>query len=567
MEVLGSTKYGGYDVLERMTLPLPSLSSNDDSSSSSSSSSETDVLIQVAYSDLNPVDLQKLHGNKPAGTLMASKDPFVPGFGGSGTVIQVGSKAPAHWKGKQVCFLSDPTRQGSYATHILVDYRCVALLPPQSSSVGLQEAATIPVAGLTAFECLAKVGLVAEKRIQNGNMEAVGLTTTDGIGNDAGPIPTEAISKKTLLVVGGAGGVGSWIITLARAWHPHLHIIATASTAAQQEWCQSKLGANQVLKHPEIRDKLTGGPTGSVDAIICLAEPTKVLFGACAEVIKPYGHICLVAAGQSIQSLDLSFLFFKCATVSMETVFSSIRTQFQRIVPGNELNVILQLLSKQTIRAPLSPDIELGMVSERFRDALKDDGVLSALSQSSGRRGKYVMKIQPDEELILLDLKTSSILPVSRQDCIKAKVLNMVKTASGRMEWKEQSLATEKEELIQKIVKHKGLGIVKVVGKQCTDYEDGLDMQEAASVKNLWGVELKKRSKNIKGEELLFVDANCEALGEISRKDCVSTGLLVLESDEQGKETIKGAVVDLVERDKLVQIVRTILKLNLEATS
>lgn len=575
MEVLGAKKHGEYDVLEWMTLPLPTLSSSNKEQEESSPSSSTDVLIQVAYSDINPVDLQKLHANKPIGTPITTpnKAPFVPGFGGSGTVLDVGGEAPAHWKGKQVCFLADPTRQGSYATHILVDYRCAALLPPSSSgvTVELREAASIPIAGLTAFECLAKVGLsAAEKRIQNGKiMETVGHVATDGTISSHGAKEITKSSLKTLLVVGGAGGVGSWIITLARAWHPHLNIIATASTTEQQEWCQSHLGANQVFKHEEIRDKLHGGREGSVDAIICLAEPTQLLFGACAEVLKPYGHICLVVAGQSIQSLDLSFLFFKCATVSMVTVFSSIRTNFQQIVPSDELAVILQLLSKQTIRAPLSPDLEpSGKVSERFKDALQNDGVLHALSnnQQGGRRGKYVMRIQADEELIFLDLKTSSILRLSRQDCIKSKLLNSVKTEEGRMDWKEQSSATEREELVQKILQHKELGIVKVTGKQCTDYEDGLEMQEAVNVKNLWGVELKKRSKNVKGEELLFLDAGSDALGEVSRKTCISAGLFVSESDEQGEESIKGAVKDLVERDKLVQLVRTSLKLNLEAT-
>ncbi len=549
MDVLGASKHGECDVLEFMTLPLPTLVS-----------SESDVLIQVAYSDINPVDLQKLSANKPAGTPIVKENaPFVPGFGGSGTIIDVGRQAPAHWKGKEVCFISDPTRQGSYATHVFVDFRCVALLPP--SGVEPREAASIPVAGLTAFECLAKVGLAAEKRMHDGKIEVVGQAS--GISSIDG---SPKFSGKTLLVIGGAGGVGSWIITLARAWHPSLHIVATATTIEQQTWCLANLGANQVFKHEEIREKLVGGPQGSVDAIICLAEPTKVLFSACADVIKPYGNICLAVSGQSIQSLDLSFSFFKCATVSMETVFSSIRTKFQQIVPSTELDVILQLLSKQTIRAPLSPDLESGKVSEHFKDALKPNGVLYALSQPSGRRGKYIMRIEPDEELIFLDLKTASLFSIPRQECVKAKILHLVKGDDGKMEWKEKTMSAERDELIKKIEQHKDLGIVKVTGKQVSDYEDGLDMQEAASVKNLWGVELKKRSKNAKGEELLFLDPNNEAFGEVSRKDCVSSGLLILENGQDGNEFVKGAITDLHERDVLVQIVRKALKLNLEAT-
>ena len=94
MEVLGSTNYGSYDVLEFRTIPLPKLTSL-----------EYDVLIQVAYSDVNPVDLQKLHANKPAGTpisQLTANSVFVPGYGGSGTILEVGSQVPAHWK----CFRS-----------------------------------------------------------------------------------------------------------------------------------------------------------------------------------------------------------------------------------------------------------------------------------------------------------------------------------------------------------------------------------------------------------------------------------------------------------------------------
>jgi hypothetical protein len=50
--------------------------------------------------------------------------------------------------------------------------------------------------------------------------------------NDVGDI-----SRKLLLIVGRAGGVGSWVIFLARAWHPSLKIMATASTKEQQDWC------------------------------------------------------------------------------------------------------------------------------------------------------------------------------------------------------------------------------------------------------------------------------------------------------------------------------------------
>jgi NADPH2:quinone reductase len=133
----------------------------------------------------------------------------VPGFGGSGTVRETGKDAPVEWIGQRVCFIADPTRRGSYATHIVVDYRCVALVP--SSGVSLRDAASIPVAGLTAFESLHKVGLAA---VTNVDRES-----------------SSNVVEKSLLIIGGAGGVGSWTISLARAWYPKLKIIATAYAA------------------------------------------------------------------------------------------------------------------------------------------------------------------------------------------------------------------------------------------------------------------------------------------------------------------------------------------------
>jgi NADPH2:quinone reductase len=543
MEVLGATKHGNYDdALDWISIPRPPQLTE---------LQPHDVLIQVAYSDVNPVDLQRLHGNQSVGTPV-KESPFVPGSGGSGIVEDVGPQAPQHWKGKQVCFLADPARQGSYASHICVDSRCVALIPP---TVEVRDAACIPVAGLTAYEALVKVGLAADKRIaQDGTLETVGLESA--ASNTAADIK----ENKTLLVIGGAGGVGSWIISLARAWHPNLRIIVTASTKAQHEWCKS-LGATQVMKHDELTTQLQGGREGSVDIIVCLAEPTLPLFGACSEVIKPYGHICLVVADKGIESLNLGFCFFKGVTVVLQTVFSSIRTKYQHIVPADELRVILELMAKQTIRAPLSPDLD-ELLSERFKDALSENGVLKGLSQPHGRRGKLILRIHVGEDLIFMDLKTACLLQIPRRDCIQAKILRLDKKGDS-LEWKEQTGLAERVELLKKITDHPTLGIVKVVEKQWQDYQDGLEMQEAENVKNLWGVKLKKRETNAKGEELLFVDPRSGALGEVSRKVCVASGIMTIEKGEDGQEAIKEAITDFNERGDVVHLIRQALKLSL----
>lgn len=549
MQVLGAEQRGVYsDVMQHRHLTLPPAQLLEH---------PTDVLIKVAYTDLNPVDLQKLERGPP----IANDSVFVPGYGGTGIVEQVaaGGMSVPSLVGKPVCFLGDPSRRyGSWASHVVVDHRCVAVLPSHDV---LREAAAVPVAGLTAYECLVKLGLAAHaKTTPDGHLERVGLASDEALKNQA------AVSKvgpsQALLIVGASGGVGSWMMTLVKAWHPHLHIIATASSPETQAWCHS-LGANQVIDHHEVNQVLKGGREGSVDYIVCLTEPTSAVFSALAEVIKPYGKIVLVVAGKGIETLDLGFCFFKCVTVYTETVFSSIRTKFEHIVPADELTVILNLMAQQTIVAPLSPD--LASVSEKFSDALKEKGVLRVLYRSNKKRGKLVMMVHAGDGLIFLDFKTASVFTISRKECIAKKLLNKSKKETSPNEWQEQAPVIERQALIKKMTAHPKLGIVKVAERQAQDYQDGLQLQEAESVKNMWGVQLKKREKNAKGEELLFVDLRTNAIGEMSRKKCIELGgMTVGKSETDGQEIIEEAAAVLEDRDDLVAAVRQALKIHLE---
>lgn len=355
MEILGASHYGSHrEVLEFTSLDtLPECIRQDD------------VLVRVIYAELNPVDLHKLCGG-PKGQAI-SDSPLVVGYGGSGVVQDVGSNISKDWIDKRVAFLCDPEKRGCYATHVLVDKRLVAPVPFQLT---LKEAATVPLSGCAAYESLLKLGL----------------------GRDA-PLRGK---DPTLLVVGGAGGVGSWAIQLARVLYPNLKIIATASSEPSGLWCH-QMGANQVFKHEDIRLQLRGGPKGSVDYILCLTEPTPALFGALAEVIRPYGSICLVASGDSIESLDLSFVFYKAATVTTETVFSSIRTKFEHIRPSEEIDDLLQhIAGSSAIKAPLSPQLSTLAGANDWKQCLQEGGILDKL-ESGHAIGKLVVKIGTGE--------------------------------------------------------------------------------------------------------------------------------------------------------------------------
>jgi hypothetical protein len=81
----------------------------------------------------------------------------------------------------------------------------------------------------------------------------------------------------------------------------------------------------------------------------------------------------------------------------------------------------------------------------------------------------------------------------------------------------------------------------------------------------LWGVQLKKRKKNAKGEELLFVDLRTGAVGELSRQKCMELGALTLAMNEEEQEILSEAITNVEERDDIVIAVRQALKINLEA--
>lgn len=403
MRAIAATEPGGCDRLSLLRVPRPNLAM------------PTDVLIRVSYAELNPVDLHKLRSFKPP---PSSPDDgvvghyFVPGFGGSGVVADVGDgvreEDPSLEPGTRVAFLlsgSGAGCNGSYSEYVVADCRCVAKVP---DGVPLRDAAASALAALTAYESLVKLGLGPPS--ESPPSDRNGKTQK---------------SKKHLLIVGGSGGAGSWATLLARAWwrrrpnsdsgsggDSELEITVTSSSPAEKsvlDWCRTRLGATRVVHHDAIDDGTI--EKSSVDAVLCLAEPKPPLFGALANVVKPYGGICLVVAGESIKSLDLGFCFFKCVNIFTETVFSSIRTNYEVIRPSQEMQTILQMVDEKKIpQVPLSPlllsdeggagtgnskleeEAKQQYLSDDWTTALDPGGLLQTLA-SGHARGKLAMRV------------------------------------------------------------------------------------------------------------------------------------------------------------------------------
>ena len=150
-----------------------------------------DLLVEVRATAVNPVDYKVRSGGEPEKALR------VLGWDASGIVRAVGPSVTLFKPGDAVYYAGSITRPGSNSEFQLVDERIVGSKP---ASLGFAEAAALPLTLLTAWE---------------GLFDRIGISST---GADAG---------KTLLVIGGAGGVGSVAIQLAKRI-AQLRVIATA---------------------------------------------------------------------------------------------------------------------------------------------------------------------------------------------------------------------------------------------------------------------------------------------------------------------------------------------------
>lgn len=141
-----------------------------------------DILVKINAISVNPVDY-KIRQNSAKDTVLES--PKVIGWDASGIVEAVGESVTFFKPGDAVYYAGDLTRSGSNAEYQLIDERIVGLKPNTFSNA---EAAAMPLTALTAWESL-------YDRIRINNQKDKG---------------------KTILIIGGAGGVGSVAIQLAK---------------------------------------------------------------------------------------------------------------------------------------------------------------------------------------------------------------------------------------------------------------------------------------------------------------------------------------------------------------
>ncbi|MFM7393038.1 MAG: zinc-binding alcohol dehydrogenase family protein [Cyanobium sp.] len=259
---------GSAPVLQDLDLPAPR-------------PGDHDLLVAVEAVAVNPVDTKVRAGLAP-GT-----PPRVLGWDGCGRVEAMGAAVDGFAPGDRVWFAGDITRPGCQAQLVAVDARISARAP---RNLGTAEAAALPLTALTAWESL---------------FDRLDL---DPEGGDAG---------RSLLVLGGAGGVGSVLIQLAR--RAGLLVIATASRPESRAWAR-EMGADHVLDHREpLGPQLQALGLDGVDLIANLHD-TDAYWQAMAELIRPQGSIVAIVGNRA--PLDLDLLKSKSVRFCWEFMFT-----------------------------------------------------------------------------------------------------------------------------------------------------------------------------------------------------------------------------------------------------
>ena len=271
-----------------------------------------DLRVRVQAVSVNPVDT-KLREPKP----QVEARPRVLGYDAAGVVEATGAAVTGFRPGDRVYYAGDVTRPGSNAQYQLVDARLVGHAP---QSLDLAAAAALPLTTITAWELLFQ-------RM---------------------PFDSEHGGEgKTLLVIGGAGGVGSIAIQLAR--RAGFTVVATASRPETADWCRT-LGAHQVIDHRQpLAPQLAALGLGPLDAAINLADTVRY-WDTLGELLAPQGHLGLIVEPGAPLKIGDPYKA-KCIGIHWEFMFARARFRTADMAEqGQILERVAQLIDRGELR-------------------------------------------------------------------------------------------------------------------------------------------------------------------------------------------------------------------------
>lgn len=289
-----------------------------------------DLLVRIAAVSVNPVDY-KIRANAAVDVVLDT--PKIIGWDAAGTVEAVGDKVSRFKAGDQVYYAGDITRSGSNAEYQLVDERIVGHKP---KNLSLAESAALPLTTLTAYESFF----------------------------DRIKINPEKDKGKTVLILAGAGGVGSIAIQIAKKM-ANLTVIATASRPDSIQWCKD-LGADYVVNHHNLKAELEEIGHSEVNYILDFVD-LKGYWETAAEIIKPQGHIVTITG--STDPLHLNLLKKKSVSFSYEFMYTRSMFTTDDIEEQHQiLNEIGELMDLGTLKPTLTTTLK-GFTVENLKKA------------------------------------------------------------------------------------------------------------------------------------------------------------------------------------------------------
>ncbi|MFJ4880618.1 NADP-dependent oxidoreductase [Streptomyces sp. NPDC088745] len=276
MKAITYSSYGSPDVLEYVERPEPKLGPDS-------------VLVKVKAASVNPVDWKILGGYlDPA---LDAVFPVVPGWDVAGVVEKAGAAVTEYAPGDEVVgyVREDLVGRGTFAEYVAAPVRTLARKP---ANVGFEEAAGLPLAGLTAYQALVK--------------------------------SLEVRAGETVLVHAAAGGVGSLAVQIARALGAE--VIGTASER-NHDYLRS-LGAKPVTYGDGLEGRVREIAPDGVDAVLDLVGGDALQVSP--SLLAPGGRLASVADG-AVTGLGGSYVFVRPDTADL--------TELGALVERGELKV------------------------------------------------------------------------------------------------------------------------------------------------------------------------------------------------------------------------------------
>ncbi|MDA5635005.1 MULTISPECIES: zinc-binding alcohol dehydrogenase family protein [Rhizobium/Agrobacterium group] len=303
-----------------------------------------DILVEVKAVSVNPADTKIRASAKPEPGQWK-----VLGWDAAGIVTAVGPKATLFKPGDEVFYAGAINRSGTNAEYHLVDERIVGKKP---ATLDFSAAAALPLTSITAWEML---------------FDRLDVSR---------PVPGAA---NAILIIGGAGGVGSIAIQIVRAL-TNLTVIATASRPETQDWVKA-LGAHHVIDHRK--------PLAAQVAALGVGQPAFVFsttntddhLSEIIDLIAPQGRLGLIDDPRELSALPLKR---KSISLHWELMFTRSLYATADIEKQHELlNRIGALVDEGRIKSTLNESFG-AINAENLKRA-------HALIESGKAKGKIVL--------------------------------------------------------------------------------------------------------------------------------------------------------------------------------